>query len=365
MKIQIALVSKETLPVFYMINEFLPDVVYLVGTAQTAEEMDNIEKAAQKINVRCEKRVTKPDDMKDSYNVCEGIVTENGADNEYCFNLTCGTKLMAFSALVCAQAHKAKVVYSDTAFYTDFDSMERKPITRMLDIDTIIALQGQKVKEKVVYQYDAARTECAQEIQDFISCHLETYRTLAKCYQRSGGDLDSFSRGDVSFRSKNGSVIVEKRGVVLFSSDYSDAYKMLFSGRWWEDLVADAVHEWAGEGSEVWTSVHFEPKNNAQTSRDKNEIDVLVNIGNILLFVECKSGAFSQESIYKLGSVCKTYGSYKSKGVIVSFRDSEITPDLLEKAKEERVELIAPVSKKTGKINLANKLNHTRKVLKS
>ena len=257
MKIQIALVSKETLPVFYMINEFLPDVVYLVGTAQTAEEMDNIEKAAQKINVRCEKRVTKPDDMKDSYNVCEGIVTENGTDNEYCFNLTCGTKLMAFSALVCAQAHKAKVVYSDTAFYTDFDTMERKPITRMLDIDTIIALQGQKVKEKVVYQYDPARTECAKAVKDFVSYHVSAYAKLAKYYQKNGSIPKSFSTGAISYSCQKGRVVIKENDIVIFSSDNYDAFKMLFSGRWWEDLVADAVHEWAGEGSEVWTSVRF------------------------------------------------------------------------------------------------------------
>lgn len=33
--IQIALVSKETLPVFYIINEFRPNEVFLVGTEET------------------------------------------------------------------------------------------------------------------------------------------------------------------------------------------------------------------------------------------------------------------------------------------------------------------------------------------
>ena len=83
-RIQIALVSKETLPVFYLINEFLPDVEYLVGTSQTGEEMANIEKGAQGINGSCEKRITKSDDMKDSYRVCKEIVIENGEDNIIC-----------------------------------------------------------------------------------------------------------------------------------------------------------------------------------------------------------------------------------------------------------------------------------------
>ena len=38
--IQIALVSKETLPVFYIINEFRPEEVFLVGTEETMQEME-------------------------------------------------------------------------------------------------------------------------------------------------------------------------------------------------------------------------------------------------------------------------------------------------------------------------------------
>ena len=47
--IQIALVSKETLPVFYIINEFRPDEVFLVGTEETTGEMEQIERSAAKM----------------------------------------------------------------------------------------------------------------------------------------------------------------------------------------------------------------------------------------------------------------------------------------------------------------------------
>ena len=47
--IQIALVSKETLPVFYIINEFRPDEVFLVGTEETTLEMEQIERSAAKM----------------------------------------------------------------------------------------------------------------------------------------------------------------------------------------------------------------------------------------------------------------------------------------------------------------------------
>lgn len=364
-KIQIALVSKETLPVFYLINEFVPDVVYLVGTSQTSEEMDNVEKVAQGINVSCEKRITKSDDMKDSYRVCKEIVIENGEDNEYCYNLTCGTKLMAFGALVCAQEHKSKVLYTDTTSYTDLDQFERKPLTHMLDIDTIIALQGQKVKDKQLYKQDEARTSCAKNIQDFIHYHIRAYSELAEYYRVHRDIPNQYCEKGIFYSYMKGRLVIEQDGIEIFSSDYKGVRKMLFEGRWWETLVADAVYQWCGGKQEVWTSVRFEPKSDSKKNIDKNEIDVLVNIGNVLLFVECKSGAFTQDNIYKLSSVYKTYGSYKSKGVIVSYRDNVIKPELEEKAKEEHVKIVTPVNKKTGKVNLATELDKVVKMIKS
>ena len=56
--IQIALVSKETLPVFYIINEFRPDEVFLVGTEETTLEMDQIERSAAKMGTRSEEHTS-------------------------------------------------------------------------------------------------------------------------------------------------------------------------------------------------------------------------------------------------------------------------------------------------------------------
>ena len=340
-KIQIALVSKETLPVFYMINELRPDEVYLVGTKETKNEMHYIKDVAKNIGVVCHELTTQPDSMQDCMKVCDSVHARNGEDCEYCYNLTCGTKLMAFGALICAQSHKANAVYTDVSSYTDFSDFGRHDITRLLDTDTIIALQGQKVKDKKVYHYDAERSECANEVRNFIENNVDAYRILMNYYVLYRCMPDPFKSGKLSCYKDKGRLVVEYDDVEVFSSDYYDAFKMLLEGRWWETLVADVVARWAGEDKDVWTSVRFEPNSGMQRN-DKNEIDVLVNIGNALLFVECKSGSFTQDNIYKLSSVFKTYGSYKSKGVIVSYSPDVIRPDLLEKAKEQRVSLLVP-----------------------
>ena len=303
-KIQIALVSKETLPVFYMINELRPDEVYLVGTKETTNEMHYIKVVAKNIGVVCHELTTQPDSMQDCMRVCDGVHARNGEDCEYCYNLTGGTKLMAFGALICAQSHKANAVYTDVSSYTDFSDFERHDITRLLDTDTIIALQGQKVKDKDVYHYDAERTECADEVRNFIENNDKAYHILMNYYNSYKCMPNPFRSGKLFYHRDKDRLVVEYDDVEVFSSDYHDAFRM--------------------------------------QRNDKNEIDVLVNTGNALLFVECKSGSFTQDNIYKLNSVFKTYGSYKSKGVIVSYRHNVIKPDLLEKAKEERVSLLVP-----------------------
>lgn len=360
-KIQIALVSKETLPVYYMINEFLPDTVYLLGTEQTKGEMTNIERVAKQHGVqRVEQRKVQANDMAVCMHACERIHAENGDDCEYRYNLTCGTKLMAFGALLCAQSHHAKMVYTDTTTYVDFDTMEHKPITRLLDTETIIALQGQRIKEKTVYAYNAQRTECAEEIKKFIAKHRKTYNVLANYYRKYQQIPRVYDNHDVHYeRSKNGSITIEENDVEVFYSDYPEAFKMLFEGRWWETLVGDAAYKWAGEGHEIWTSVIFNPTQTLSSENVKNEIDVLVNINNILLFIECKSGSFDQNNIYKLKSVRETYGSYKSKAVIVALNENNVKSWFEEKAKENNIHIIVPNG------NLSNLPSLLDKIIKS
>lgn len=339
--IQIALVSKETLPVFYIINEFRPDEVFLVGTEETTREMEQIERSAAKMGSVCHRLITKADDMAYTMKQCENVHERCGDNACYCYNLTCGTKLMAFGALMCAQKHQAQVVYSDISTYTNFATMQRMPMQHMLTTEMIIALQGQKIKSRDVYRYDAERTKCASEVRKFVLRNFQAYSVLIKYYNKNKQLPNPYNDRKVNYRRSGGELVIEYDDIEVFSSDYHDAFSMVFEGRWWETLVADAVSRWADGRYEVWTNVRFEPKAEAERY-DKNEVDVLVNIGNRLLFVECKSGMFDQDNLYKLSSVSHTYGSYKSKSVIVSFRENVIRPDLEEKAREMHVKLFVP-----------------------
>ncbi len=339
-KIHIALVSKEVLPVYYTVKTYNPDIVYLIGTEETKVFQERLKKVFKKEGITCFQTSTKPYD-RSCKDTCERIHAQGKPEDEYVYNITGGTKPMAIAAFICAAKYKAKVVYTDSKACINMMTFEETPLECHIDIETIFALQGQNLKEATPYKYDHSRTQCAEKIRDFIANYQNAYRPLKAYYDKFTQLPNSHEEKNLRYTRNNKIIDIEYNYSTVFHSDYPDSFSMLFKGRWWETLVADAVNKWAEGKYAVWTNVEFTLASSNSNELSKNEIDILVNMGNTLLFIECKSGDFDQNNIYKLASICKTYGSYKSKGVIVSFYNNN-RRDLQEKAKEENIKIIKP-----------------------
>lgn len=340
--IHIALVGREALPVYYTVAEYKPDLTYLVGTRETRTVVKNLQAVMSTKGLKSQSIEVSPYDVEQTMAKCTGIHEANG-EAEYSYNLTGGTKPMAIGAMLCAQRHGARMVYTDAASILDLASFERKPLATKLDNKTLFALQGQKLKGYKVYKFNKEKTNCSKAIKEFILDNKRVYQTLLKQYEfakKKEVDFDFYEDNNILYKMEDGQLYVELDGMEILSLEDTDAKELLFEGRWWETLVADWIARWAKGKYEIWTSVKFMP-NTVSSDNDKNEIDILVNIGHTLLFVECKSGNFVQENIYKLNSICKNYGSYKSRGAIVSFWPVNRRPELLEKAKEDDIDIIA------------------------
>ncbi len=338
-KIHIALVSKEVLPVYYTVKTYKPDIVYLIGTKETTVFQKHLNNVFKKEGIICHTTLVNPYD-RSCKDRCEKIHAQGNLEDEYVYNITGGTKPMAIAAFICAANHRARVIYTDSKSCLDLMTFEKTPLKCDINIKTIFSLQGQSLKNATPYKYNSLKTECAIEIRNFITNNRKAYNKLAAYYDKFKQLPNFYETEDVRYTRKDKSIDVEYNDRNVFHSDYHDSYSMLLKGRWWETLVADAVNEWAKEKHEVWTNVEFTLSSSPNTQSSKNEIDILVKIGNTLLFIECKSGTFDQNNIYKLASICKTYGSYKSKGVIVSFYKPN--QGLLEKAKDDNIKIITP-----------------------
>ena len=91
------------------------------------------------------------------------------------------------------------------------------------------------------------------------------------------------------------------------------ASQMLLNTAWFEYEVAEKMAEIYG-AQNVYTNCRFL----SQEEKDKNEVDVIVNTGQKLLFVECKTQIFKPTDIDKFHSVVQNYGGSGSKSLFIT-----------------------------------------------
>jgi hypothetical protein len=122
------------------------------------------------------------------------------------------------------------------------------------------------------------------------------------------------------------------RKVLELSSPH--ASDLLFNGGWWELLVAREISKWP-YAKELM--IQCELKFKTDETENKNEIDVLINLGRKLIFVECKSGDVKQEDINKMRVIRETYGGAISRSILVSQHIPKGT--IIEKCRELDIEI--------------------------
>ena len=362
-KIQITLLGKEVLPVYYPIMQLQPDKVYLIGTpevesvaANLTATLDNIEFVFKKVPAF---------DVKETHRLCEEI-HGNHPDDEFSYNITGGTKMMAIGAFISALNHKenVKAYYTDGKKLIDLSDFSEGDLKNNVDTKTFFKLHGQKLKSYVPYTFDKTTYDSSKAIKDFMQENESCFKTLRKYYDQYSKSNHTaplyYDNGHVRCVQDGESLEVEKDGITILSITAPDPVELLLEGRWWETLVAAAISRWS-EGREIWTSVVFQPLKDKDDTKDKNEVDILVNVGNTLLFVECKSGSFNQDNVYKLNSVRKTYGGERSKAAIISFYPYDKALD--EKAKENNVDII--LSGKYGMSNIGKRLSTLLETIKA
>ena len=91
------------------------------------------------------------------------------------------------------------------------------------------------------------------------------------------------------------------------------ASQMLLNTAWFEYEVAEKMAEIYG-AQNVYMNCRFL----SQEEKDKNEVDVIVNTGQKLLFVECKTQIFKPTDIDKFHSVVQNYGGTGSKSLFIT-----------------------------------------------
>ena len=84
---------------------------------------------------------------------------------------------------------------------------------------------------------------------------------------------------------------------------FPHAIELAFNSGWFEYKASNMLNHWK-RTKNICMNCRFPFKTNV----DKNEVDIIVNAGNKLLFVECKTQINKTTDIDKFNSVAKAYG---------------------------------------------------------
>ena len=350
---QITLLGGQILPVYTGIIERQPNIVHILYTKETVRLKNRLIKNVSGCKIFSYQ--VEPYD----YGSIEDTVTQIICDNEkasFELNLTSGTKLMALAS---QEVFKTLECFS---FYIDQKG-------NLINISNGKSEKLEKnISTKNFLLLSNHNTFSSTSLKAFSNEDLKLANQILELRKSKSGISELFKlfrAQDVksectSFTYKNKIISIDWNGIHLkvcapkfnIESNGTNAFKILSSGLWWELIVASAISSWKS-AREVHMSLAI--KSNADSKLDKNEIDILINTGQKILFIECKSGKVTQSDINKMRAIGKFYGGISSKSILVSYYKPK--PELIEKCQDFGIELffVQELNKKDVHLNTISK----------
>lgn len=351
MKHQVILLSKDITSSFIGIKEWNPDHIHLLFTNETKAVAEPLFPLLPD-TVQCTCYLVKPYEAQTVIDVCREIQESNSG--EFHYNLSEGTKVMAFAAFSVVRQYNAAAFYvtqKNILMYLN-DFSERRLKSHLTNKE-ILQLHGNILLGYVdIDELTNDDIEASGRIKQFIEQYPREHSRLQSFYnnhcQRRLELLprsNTFPNG-LEYSQEAGTLIVTLKDEVILHLLLPSGYLLYFDGRWWETLVANQVQRWRLQQAcvpEVWQSILFHV--NEHNTHIKNEIDILINNGEKLVFIECKSGTVTQNDIYKndiykVDSIREIYGGDISKAILASYYP--VKEDLLDKADSLQITCFAP-----------------------
>lgn len=343
---QIILLGKDITSVYHGIKEFAPDCIHLLFTEQTRHIAEPMYKLLpDSIQRFCYH--TAPYNGNQVIDICRSIHREHAGT--FTYHLSEGTKPMMLAAFQVAREQDARAFYlTQLGELIWLETFEKVSMHSQLDNEEILYLSGNTLSSyHDIKQLKLEDVWASTQIKNFIENHPHEHARIQKFFgifchrQVSRLPTSQLLASELRFKQKDGSLLITQRGQMLLRLPQPNAVNLFFKGSWWETLVANQVRLWS-EGKknppEVWQNVLFQTEKKEQQT--KNEVDVLVNNIQKLIFIECKSGLVTQNDIYKIDGVRETYGGDISRAVLASYHT--VDDSIREKCRDLQIHIFAP-----------------------
>ena len=324
--IHIALVGGQTYPVYLGIAETSPDRVILVHSADSLVEARRIAAEFDGTGLAFDYEEFDPVNVTEVLEKANALAQSLDDDHHYTINLTSGTKVWSILFREAfASKPSVKFIYVDqSCSIYDLSSGEVKE-TEMVEMDRVFRLNNTSVLNSSDFHN---LTE-----DDLNAIPAIRYLYLAKRFAftaltvpmtrpgenkiRNNKDSFVFQGSSISWNHETKTIdfqLKTKTGMIEKTLSSPHIFDLVFFAGWFEAEVARHLSLWQ-HSHEVKMNVQF-PYVDGKT---KNEIDVIVNTGKRLLFVECKTHIHNLTDLDKFSKAVRNYGGMGCHALFVTF----------------------------------------------
>lgn len=338
-KIHITLVGGQPAPVYMGVIATEPDMVVYIYSQDTSSVLDKLKNEIHITSKEHLLDVTNPNEIKQ----CAEKLAERYKADEVTMNISSGLKSWSYwFGIVFDKYPNTTVVYMDqNNTLWNYRTMQASS-GYTFDMHTLFRLYGNSIDNNytpfseytdedfaAIKKVEAIR-KVNHTVFNKLTALLDTKKKNILSNQKTG----SFS--DPSMSAVRWDKEACKVEITLFAKRYvkseviesPHAIDIVFNSGWFEAKIARLLSRW-DKAKEICINCRFPFKPKV----DKNEVDIIVNTGSKILFVECKTQIANTTDIDKFRSVIKGYGGMGSKGIFIT--DAPMT-DIAKAKCEER-----------------------------
>ncbi|MFT3846826.1 MAG: DUF1887 family CARF protein [Lacibacter sp.] len=355
---QISIVGSQLLPIYVGIKEFNPDKVHFIVSNESSGSIIALKPLLNSIQFS-----THNCDAFDFFAIkatCEKIVDKINSNDTITFNLTGGTKIMvlACQALIIEKGLKGFYINQDDTLL-ELPSYTRKKINTELTTKEFLDLSGHNIAaSNVLSDFTAEDFKMSSAIEAFANSdkkYIVITNHFRKKYNNANLKIPPSGKenipNNIELTWNINTIVIKNNGKEYLSLKSKNIHQLFFNTGWWELQVAKEMSNW-GKFKELLINCVLPFKIDVKSA--KNEIDVLLNTGKKLIFVECKSGNVKQEDVNKMKAIKQTYGGLISRSILVSrFLPS---PTIIEKCKELDIDIFYCYAFQNRLVNPLNKI---------
>lgn len=356
MKVHITLVGGQPAPVYHGIVATQPDKVVFVYSEESRQAVEAVKnEIAMTVDEQEPLDTTNPAEIM----LRAETLAERYKNDEVTLNISSGLKSWShlFGRVFDPLPNVAVVYMDQNNVLWNYRTMESKS-DFVFDMDVQFRLLGNELKDFTPFaEYTEEDSDSFEKVAAARRCNTGNFNKLTTIlsnewkgmFQNQKRGLFTLSDTDyVEWEKPDFAHLVlstKKYGVSEYEIRSPHAVNITFNSGWFEYKVAKMLSHWR-YGKNIRMNCVFPVHGENKGKLPKNEIDIIVNTGTKLLFVECKTMISTSTDIDKFRTAVKNYGGLGSKALFVT--DNVMNDMQKEKCRESGIIIFSLQDKAFG-----------------